>query len=133
MTEIKSKEVGINNSVQEIYDYLMDMNNFKELLPQDKISEWKATTDSCSFKIQGAATIDLSIDKSTSPNQINLISGDKSPFPFTLDVFLSGDENNCNGYYHFKGKMNPFMKMIAEKPLTALFNYVVDRLKEVKG
>lgn len=51
----------IARSPQALYDFLQDMNNFQQLLPQDRISEWKSDGRSCSFKVQGAATIGLEL------------------------------------------------------------------------
>ena len=53
MTKIESKEVEIAKPAQELYTFLQDMNNFQQLLPQDRISEWKSDGTSCSFKASG--------------------------------------------------------------------------------
>ncbi len=133
MTEIKSKEVKVNQSAVVVFDYLNDMQNFIHLLPQDKISEWKATADTCSFKVQNAATIELIKDSVSSPNLIKLKSGEKSPFPFTLDIHINDEGDTCSGYNVFNGKLNAFMRMVAEKPLAALFNHMADKLVEIKS
>ena len=134
MTEIKSKEVTVKGTTQEVFDFLIDLNNFQQLLPQDKISDWESTNDSCAFKVQHAATIELIKDSSEAPEKIHLVSGSRSPFPFTLDIHLSSNgDNQCDGYLLFQGKMNPFIKMVAEKPLRNLFDYISFKLKEVRA
>ena len=50
MTRIESKTVEVSTSIQDCYAYLSDMNNYKELLPLDKISDWNSSEKSCSFK-----------------------------------------------------------------------------------
>ena len=40
--KIKSKEVSVKKDRQVVFNYLCDLNNFKELLPQDKISNWES-------------------------------------------------------------------------------------------
>ena len=129
---IESDHVQINASQETIFLFLSDFNNIQTLLPQDKISEWTANVDFCSFKIQNAATIPL-VKSSVEPNgKINIKSGDKTPFPFTLEVFINPAENNtCEGYFKFEGEINAFLKMMVMKPLTNLFNYMANRLKEM--
>jgi uncharacterized membrane protein len=39
MTTIESKRVEIAKPAQDLYTFLQDMNNFQQLLPQDRISE----------------------------------------------------------------------------------------------
>ncbi len=133
-TNIVSDKVKVAASQKTVYDFLIDFNNIKELLPQDKISDWQSDLDQCSFKIQNAAIIPL-VKESASPyKKINIKSGEKAPFSFTLEVFISEideAENTCEAYLEFNGEINAFLKMMVVKPLTNLFNYMAKRLQEV--
>lgn len=128
--KIESKKGVINRPSKEVYTYLMDMNNFKNLLPADKISNWVSDEKSCSFKIQGATTISFIIESSVEPNLIHLISGDESPFAFNLDIHLVEENGTTKGYQVFSADINMFMKMMVEKPLQNLFDFIVDRLEQ---
>lgn len=132
-TNIESNKVTINASQEVVYIFLTDFNNIKELLPQDKISDWKATVDQCSFKIQNAAIIPLVKDSVVPSNKINIKSGEKSPFPFTLEVFINPLDGGkgCEAHMEFEGEINAFLKMMVVKPLTNLFNYMAQRMQEV--
>jgi len=128
-TIIDSEKVKVNASSKEVFDFLCDFNNIKELLPQDKISDWTSDMDSCSFKVQNAATIPL-IKKETTPNTtIDIVSGDKAPFPFTLKINITETGETCEGFIHFDGEINAFLKMMVVKPLTNLFNYMAHKLQ----
>ena len=127
--KIESKKGIIHRPAKEVFDYLKDMNNFKHLLPEDKISNWQADKDHCSFKIQGTTTISFIVESSEEPNHIHLISGDESPFSFKLDIHLDEENGITTGYQIFDADINMFMKMMVEKPLQNLFDYIVDRLQ----
>ena len=129
-TIIESKHVEIQEKPEEVFNYLNDFNNIKNLLPQDKISDWTATEDSCSFKIQNAAVIPL-VKQSTAPfSLINIISGENAPFSFTLKVHtVEKSQNQTEAYLYFEGDINMFLKMMVVKPLTNLFDYMADQLK----
>lgn len=132
MTKIESLTVEVKKPQNVVFQYLCDLNNFIHLLPQDKISQWKSTRTSCSFKIQGAIEIPLEFVSSTPNNHIHIRSGHNAPFPFTLDININAmNDNNCTGKVTFNGEMNMFIKMMAEKPLTNLFNYIAQKLTEV--
>ncbi len=126
--KIESKKGLINRPAKDVFDYLSDMNNFKNLLPEDKISNWKSDVNQCSFKIQGATTISFVIESKEEPNLIRMISGDQSPFSFNLDVHLIEEDGKTTGYQVFEADINMFMKMMVEKPLQNLFDFIVDRL-----
>ena len=132
-TNIESNKVTINASQEVVYTFLTDFNNIKALLPQDKISDWNATVDQCSFKIQNAAVIPLVKESVVAHNKINIKSGEKAPFPFTLEVFVNpidGGEG-CEAHMEFEGEINAFLKMMVVKPLTNLFNYMANKMQEV--
>ena len=126
--EITSKKHEINAKVERVILFLSDLNNIEKLLPKDKISEWKSDTDNCSFKVQNTATISL-IKKEVGENKIHMTSGEKSPFPFKLDVNITENGEGSFGEIHFDGEVNAFLKMMVERPLTSLFDYMSEKLK----
>lgn len=133
MTRIESKHVDIARPPQDVYAFLQDMNNFQQLLPQERISDWKSDGTSCSFKVAGAATIGLQLDGGTAPDHVRLKSTDKSPFPFTLDVHLKGAEGRTQAYQVFEADLNPFIKMMVESPLRNLFDHIADKMVAIHG
>lgn len=129
--KIESKHVTVPADQKAVFDYLSDLNNFKALLPKDRIDDWDSNEDWCTFKVQGTATIELQIKEKTPNGSLLLESGSKSPFPFTLNIILDLAEGGTLVYQKVDAKVNPFLKMMVEKPLTNLFDYIADRLKEV--
>jgi|SRR5690554_3834100 len=127
---IESKKVVVPASKEQVFQYINDLNNFQSLLPADRISEWESTESYCSFKVQGTATIDLQIKETTSYEHILFESGKRSPFPFTLNVYLAETDGQTTAYQVMDAKINPFLKMMVEKPLTNLFDYIADKLTE---
>lgn len=128
--KIESKKVKVNASREEVYEFVSDLNNFKELLPMDKISDWESTSDYCSFKIQGTATIDLKKEKEDTPAQLLLVGGEKAPFPISLDIFFDEADSLTEVFQKVEVDVNPFLKMMVQKPLSNLFDFIADRLQE---
>ncbi len=125
---IDSSKVQVNASQEKVFTFLKDMQNIIHLLPQDKISDFKATESECSFKVQGGVIISLIQNGDEGHGKIKMKSGEKSPFPFQLEVITSEKNEGTEGYLHFDGEVNMFLKMMVEKPLTALFNYMSTEL-----
>ncbi|MBK6830450.1 MAG: hypothetical protein IPG92_06795 [Flavobacteriales bacterium] len=133
MTRLESKHVEIAKPAQTLYDFVQDMNNFQQLLPEGRISEWKSDGTSCSFKVQGAATIGLQLDGGTPPELLKLKATERSPFPFTLDVHMKESNGTTTIWQEFNADLNPFIKMMVEKPLQNLFDHIADRMKAIHG
>jgi len=131
MLEIKSKNVIVNTNQEHVYNYLMDLNNFENLLPRDSISNFKSDTKSCSFKVTGGYAIGLEYKESSEFNKIILKSSESSPFPFTLDIFIDEKDGKVDAHQVVNADVNTFLKMVIEKPLRSLFDYIADRLVKV--
>ena len=132
MVKIESEQVKVKGPVSEVETFLTNMNNFIHLLPQDKISDWKSTDTECSFKVQGGIKIPLVFQSLDANHTLHIISGDGAPFPFKLDVHMKEEGEWIEGYIEFNGEMNMFVKMVAEKPLLNLFNYIGHKLAKIR-
>jgi len=128
--KIDSTKVSVNASPQQVIDFLKDARNILHLLPQDKITDWKADENECSFKVQGGVTITLIQNGIEGNEKLFMKSGEKSPFPFTLTIHTTALNEFTEGYIAFDGEVNMFLKMMVEKPLTNLFNYMSEKMKE---
>jgi len=126
---LDSEKVIVRETPANICTFLKDANNLIHLLPQDNISDFKSTKEDCSFKVQGGITISLIQDGMEGNNKLFLKSGEKSPFPFRLTINLNETDDGTEGDIHFDGEVNMFLKMMVEKPLGNLFNYMSKKLK----
>lgn len=127
---LESEKVKINTSSQRALDFIAIPSNIEMLLPTDKISDFKSNENSCSFKVQGGITISLVSNGREGDEKLFLKSGEKSPFPFELTIHAKDVDGISIGYIEFNGEVNAFLKMMVEKPLGALFNYMSKKLSE---
>lgn len=82
-----SKQQQIHRSAEQIYTILSKFSNFTPIL-QDKVEQWTATDDRCSFKAKGM-TIGLKMDELTPHTTIKIVGDDNgAPFPFSFWVQL---------------------------------------------
>jgi hypothetical protein len=125
---IQSTSVSVQASITSVRAFLSDAQNISFLLPQDKISEFQATTEQCSFKAQGGILINLLFDEQND-QIVRYRSGAGSPFSFSLSISLQNEGESCIGQVTFDGQVNGFMKVLIEKPLKSLFEQMSIQLK----
>lgn len=131
MTTIETKHELSSNSQEKLFQFLSDLNNFEQLMPEGKIEKWSSSSEECEFTIKGMARIGLK-KVSEEPNSlIKITSFGKVPFSFDLDIHLNDKGDKTESYMVFKGDINPFMKMMVEKPLTNFFNILVSTASEL--
>lgn len=133
MTRIESKEVSVKAPIAECFEFLLNMNNYELLLPQDKISNWESDEKQCSFKIQNTYKLTLVYNSSTPTSQVLVKSGPDSPFKFDLFINMNEEGGITKSQLICEADINPFLKMMVQKPLNNLFDYMADRLAKVKG
>lgn len=127
--KLESTKVIVNASQERVINFLKDTNNIYLILPQSNISEWRASENECSFKVQGGVTITLVQDGTEGNEKLFMKSGEKSPFPFRLTIHANDVGDKTEGYIAFDGEVNMFLKMMVEKPLTNLFNFMSEKLQ----
>ncbi len=130
MTEINSNVEQINNSAEIIYAFLSNLNNFKELMPE-QIENWKSTEDTCSFRIKNMADLSLKLTQKIPYNLIVLSPEGKTPFTFELTCSLEQiSDLKTNAVINFKADLNAMMLMLAKSPLQNFVNALAMRLKK---
>lgn len=131
--KIESKKAIVNTSAERAFNFISDFNNFQNLLPNDKVSDYKSTADTCSFNINGMATIGMRIKERIPNTKLEVVSDGKNPFNFSLTILLSEQSpNSCEAQIIFNADVNPFVKMMVETPLTNFFNMLAEKLPQMK-
>lgn len=115
MNKYESKQVKINKPDSVIFQSLANFNNFTPMLA-DKVEEWQATEDSCSFKVKGFTLRLLMTNKEE--NRLIKVTGDNMPFEFFFWIQLHRvEEFDTRMKLTVHAKLNVMMKMILGKKL----------------
>ncbi len=131
MTQIKSRQLEIHRSREQVYDFLVNFDNFEKLMPE-QVTNWQSDGDSCSFEIKGMAKLSMVIKEKKPHEYILMEAGEDAPFPFTLSVFfLENNADTCDTSMEMHAKLNPMLQMMAKTPLENFINMLNDKLKEV--
>ncbi len=124
---------NVKNSVENIYNYLSDFNNFSHLLP-DKVENWKCTEQSCSFSVKGLFHLGIEIKEKIPFTSIVIgqESDASSPFPFIMVwEFEQESESETNVKLSLDAEINAMIAIVAKKPLQNLVNIFVEKLDHI--
>lgn len=131
MTTIQSEKGILNTSSANVYNELNDLANLKKYLPEDKISNWESDSKTCAFKVMGTYTIGLKVSEHSNQNKVVYEATDKSPFPFTLNIFLNDSGvDKTESQIICEAKLNPMLKMMVTKPLKNLFDHIIHKASQ---
>lgn len=132
MTRIDSEEVTLNKSPEEVFNFLSDFNNLQQLMPE-QVTDWQSTETDCSFTIKGMASLGMELDEKTPHSQIKMKRKGKAPFDFNLfcNIIATAQNSETKIQLAFDAGLNPFLKMMAEKPLRNFLNILVENYKKM--
>jgi hypothetical protein len=133
MTRIESDKTLVNKSPSEVFLFLSDFNNYRTMMPE-QVVDWKSTREECSFTIKGMASLGMKIKEKKPDSEIIIEKNGKAPFDFQLHCVINPSEENQNECYlqlFFDADLNPFLKMMAEKPLKNFLNLLVNNYSKM--
>ncbi len=127
----KSKTRTIHRSDRQIFELLSDFSVFSALVPEDKVREWEASPDHCSFQVDGIGKVALrvverqpfsliraSIETSYAENvflQLNL----HSTAPYETVVSLELQQTTPHGPDDGRGKVHEFLDKLVDSMAAA--------------
>ncbi|NHF60759.1 SRPBCC family protein [Flavobacteriaceae bacterium TP-CH-4] len=128
---IETSKRTIAKSQKEVYEFLCDLKNFEQLMP-DSISKFELI-DSNRFLFQLSGMPEIVLErKQQSPNHqivLGAASG-KLPFTLTADINALGDDQS-EVAMNFNGEFNAMMAMMIKTPITNFMNTLADNLRRV--
>ena len=116
-----------------MYEYLADFTHFS-MVANDKIENFKATQDRCSFTIKGMTDMGLKII-SRLPNESITISNDTDvPSSMPLNFLIIFEFERVEPYVtkvivKMELDANPMIAMMVKKPLEKFVNSLADGMK----
>ena len=133
MIKLESKIGKINNTEENTYNFLSDFNNFKELIPEDKIRDWESTEDSCSFAVEGIGGASMQIIEKQPYGLIKVLSNVNNNIDFNFWIQLKqAGENNTRIKLTIKADINPMMQMLVKRPLQTFLDSLIEQLEKLE-
>ncbi len=133
MVKIESKKVEIKRNVEFVYEYLSDFTHFS-MVANDKIENFKATQDKCSFTVKGMTDMGLKII-SRMPNESITITNDTDvPSSMPLNFLIIFEFEKVEPYVSkvivkMELDANSMIAMMVKKPLEKFVNSLADGMK----
>lgn len=115
---LDSPKVVVDRSVQEVFDFLSNVENFEKLMPEN-INKFEVLEhDKFLFALKGMPEIVLKKKEVESPNKIVLgAAGGKIDFSLT-GIISEIESNKSDVQLIFSGDFNPMMAMMIKGPIS---------------
>jgi hypothetical protein len=120
---------------RDLYAFLTDMRNFKTVLQsEDIISNWEATQDKCSFKIEKAGKISITRGEALAHSMITYIAETFFTDTISIKVMIEYITNSRSVLYITAGlNMTPLVKMFIGDSAGMYMNNIIDAIVSYDG
>ena len=127
---LNSKKVTVQKSAKELCDFLCDVKNFKNLMP-DNISKFEVIRDNAFvFALKGMPEIALEVKEINAPNKV-VLGAISDKIPFTLIGNIEAiNETTSEAELQFEGDFNPMMAMMIKGPITKFLETLSSNLEK---
>ncbi|MDB4297169.1 SRPBCC family protein [Flavobacteriaceae bacterium] len=126
---LESPIVTTQKTNEELYNYLLDLNNFDSLMPENK-EKFEVDGDSFIFGLKGMPEVRLVLEDKTPSSKIQFGSA-STKLTFTLTVNVFKEISGANAQLNFDGKFSPMMGMMVKKPLTNFINTLAKNIGQL--
>lgn len=130
MTRIESNKETIRQTAAEVFNFLSDFNNIGRLMPE-QVEGFIVEGDTCKFTIKGMASLGLKYESRTPNTEVVMAKHEKAPFDLKLICKIEDKGDYSDLQLFFDADLNPFLKMMAEKPLANFLNLLVSKYKSM--
>ena len=131
-TKIESKTGQVALPSKTLYEFFTDLtrlNDYKDKLPADKISDWEVSNDELKCTVGGMAKVTLKITE-RQPEAVKMQGeGMGVPFLFWAQVKSLSDTESALKFT-LKADMNFAIKMVAEKPIKDSLDKLIDTISQ---
>lgn len=129
--ELKSKKITVKKSSADLCDFLSDVKNFEQLMPEN-ISKFELIKENAFvFALKGMPEIALEVKEVSPPNRVVLgAMSDKIPFTLIGNI----EEINAStsqAELQFEGDFNPMMAMMIKGPISKFLETLADNMEKI--
>ena len=128
---LKSNPNELNISDENLFDKLIDINNFQKIMPEN-ISKFEIIdSNTFIFSLKGMPEIKLIFGEKKSPSLI-ILNSSESKINFSLTAHINKiDESNCSFSLEFNGDLNPMIQMMVKTPLQSFINDLSNNISKL--
>ena len=132
--KIESRIGKSASSDREIYEFITDFNNFRDLLPGERLTDWESTEESCSFRVDPVGRTGMKIIQKEPCSLVKVASDPEiSSYQFTIWIQLKKvAEDDTRVKITIEPHVNRFVLPMIKSPLKEFVDGLIDKLESFR-
>lgn len=127
---LESPKVTTQKSQQELYNFLTEVENYKQLMP-DSIEKFEVTKpNTFLFGLKGMPEIELAVKETVEPELV-VLGSTSDKFNFSLNIIIEPNGDQSDAQLLFDGKFNAMMAMMVKSPLKKFITTLSENMSKL--
>lgn len=118
MSNFESRSGKLTCTAEEVFNFVTDIRNFEQFIPQGTINNWQSERESGSFTISVLGTVTFKLAEKEMYNKVVFTGDALKKNDFSLELHISDNAKDpADVKVSLRADLNPVMKMMAAKPI----------------
>jgi carbon monoxide dehydrogenase subunit G len=133
MTEFESRKGNLTCTPEEIFDFVTDIRNFRQFVPDGSIDNMHIEKNSCSFRIPQLGNVDLYLSEKEPYSKVIFKGTALKSQDFSLQLNINGN-NSGKAEVDIKliAELNPIMKMVGAEPIKRFLEILIHEMEKFR-
>ncbi len=119
---------------RDLYAFLTDIRNFKDILSEDIVSEWVSSADKCSFRVEKAGRVTVSLLEALPHSEVSYAAENLLTGNLVLKISIEHVTNLSSKLYITADvNMNPLARMIIGGAVPQYLDRLIDIIEHYQG
>jgi carbon monoxide dehydrogenase subunit G len=119
---------------EEVFDFVTDIRNFSQFVPDGSISELEIGRESCSFNVPPLGNIKMDLSEKEPYNKVVYSGTAFTSNKFSLILSIKEDfAGKAEVIVKLAASLNPLLKMIAAQYIDRFLGTLVDEMEKFRG
>lgn len=134
ISEFKSRKGKLNCTRSEIFDFVTDIRNFRQFVPEGTIDDLQIAADSCSFNISPLGKVNFSLSEKRPQDKVVYCGTvlQSNDFSLVLDI-TENSTGKAEVNLNLTAQLNPLLKMMAAKPIGNFLEKLIDEMERFES
>jgi hypothetical protein len=119
---------------KDLYAFLTDIRNLREIMPHSMISDWQTTADKCSFRIDKAGRVNLSLKEALPHTMVSYTAENHLAGKLSMQVIIEALTSHSSKLYVTADiNMNPLVRIFIGEAAPQYLDQLIDMIQNYKG
>ena len=130
-SNFESRTGNLSCTSEALFNFITDIRNFEQFIPDGVIQNWQATADNCNFQVPPLGFVNIRISDRTQYSTVVYSGNALQKNDFNLFIHISENEKNlAEVRLSLTAELNQVMKIMAAAPIERFLETLISEMEK---